>query len=93
LRKKLKVFKKFKEFKSIVENQTNNKTKVLRTENSGEFCGKLFDQLRKKCGIACKNTKPYTPKENGFSKRMNRKLMDKARIMLNGVGLAHELWA
>jgi hypothetical protein len=40
LRKKLKVFKKFKEFKSLVENQTNNKIKVLRTDNGGEFCGK-----------------------------------------------------
>jgi hypothetical protein len=40
LRKESKVFEKFKEFKSLVENQTNKKIKVLRTDNSGEFCGK-----------------------------------------------------
>jgi hypothetical protein len=40
LRKKLEVFEKFKEFKSLVENQTNKKIKVLRTDNGGEFCGK-----------------------------------------------------
>jgi hypothetical protein len=40
LRKKSEVFEKFKEFKSLVENQTDKKIKVLRTDNGGEFCGK-----------------------------------------------------
>jgi hypothetical protein len=40
LRKKSKVFEKFKEFKDLVENQINNKIKVLRIDNGGEFCGK-----------------------------------------------------
>jgi hypothetical protein len=33
LRKKSEVFHKFKEFKDLVENQTENKIKVLRTDN------------------------------------------------------------
>jgi hypothetical protein len=40
LSNKLEVFNKFKEFKSLVENQTDKKIKVLRTDNDGEFCGK-----------------------------------------------------
>jgi 5'-3' exoribonuclease 2 len=40
LRKKSEVFKKFKEFKYLVENYTDKKIKVLITDNSGEFCGK-----------------------------------------------------
>jgi hypothetical protein len=40
LRKKSEVFEKFKEFKSLVENQTDKKIKVLRTDNGGELCGK-----------------------------------------------------
>jgi transposase InsO family protein len=63
---------------------------VLITDNSGEFCGKKFDQLCKKCGITCQNTTPYTPQQNGVVERMKRTLMDKARSMLNGVGLAQE---
>ena len=47
LRKKSEVFEKFKEFKSLVENQTNNKIKVLRTDNGGELCGKDFEQFYK----------------------------------------------
>ena len=39
LRKKSEVFSKFKEFKALVENQSENKIKVLRTDNGGEFYG------------------------------------------------------
>ena len=43
LKKKLDAFERFLEFKSLVENQTNRKIKVLRTDNGGELCGKEFD--------------------------------------------------
>jgi hypothetical protein len=35
---KYEVFDKFKEFKALVENQTEKKIKVLRIDNGGEFC-------------------------------------------------------
>jgi hypothetical protein len=87
LRKKSEVFDKFKEFKALVENQTEKKIKVLRTDNGngGEFC--------KKCGIARQKTTPYTPQQNGVAERMNITLMEKARSMLSGVRLGQELWA
>jgi len=37
LKKKSEVFDRFKEFKALVENQTEKKIKVLRTDNGGEF--------------------------------------------------------
>jgi hypothetical protein len=43
LRKKSEVFDKFKEFKALVENQTEKKIKVLRTDNGGEFCRNEFE--------------------------------------------------
>jgi transposase InsO family protein len=49
---------------------------VLRTKNGGEFCGKEFDQLCKKCRIAHQNTTPYTPQQNGVAERMNKTLME-----------------
>ena len=39
LRKKYEVFDKFKEFKALVENQTEKKIKVLRIDNCGEYMG------------------------------------------------------
>jgi hypothetical protein len=44
LRKKSEVFDKFKEFKALVENQTEKKIKVLRTNNGGEFCENEFEE-------------------------------------------------
>jgi hypothetical protein len=49
---KYEVFDKFKEFKALVNNQTEKRIKVLRTDNGGEFYGNEFEELRKKCGIS-----------------------------------------
>jgi hypothetical protein len=51
LKKKSKVFDKFKEFKALVENLTEKRIKVLRKNNGGKFCGNEFEELCKKCGI------------------------------------------
>jgi hypothetical protein len=61
---------------------------VLRTDNGGELCRKDFEHFFKQCGIAYKNTTQYTPQKNGVVKTMNIMLMDKARSMISGVGLA-----
>eukprot|EP00253_Pinus_taeda_P018724 PITA_18724 len=52
LKKNFDVFDRFKEFKALVENQTEKKIKVLRTDHSEEFCSKEFEEFCKKCGIA-----------------------------------------
>jgi hypothetical protein len=93
LRKKSEVFDKFKEFKALVENQTEKKIKVLRTDNGGEFCGNEFKEFCKKCGIARKKTTPYTPRQNGVAEMMNKTLMEKARSMLSGADLGQEFSA
>jgi hypothetical protein len=93
LRKKSEVFDRFKEFKALVENQTEKQIKVLRTDNGGEFCGNEFEEFCKKCGIARQKTTPYTPQQNGVAERMNRTLMEKARCMLSGAGIGQEFWA
>jgi transposase InsO family protein len=63
LRKKSEVFDRFKEFKALVENQTEKIIKVLRTDNGREFCGNEFEEFCKKCGIERKKTTPYTPQQ------------------------------
>jgi transposase InsO family protein len=70
-----------------VENQIEKKIKVLRIDNGGDFYRNEFKELCKKCCIERKKTTPYTPQQNGVAERMNRMLMEKARSMLNGVGL------
>ena len=43
LKKKFKVFDMFKEFKALVENQTEKRIKVLRTDNGEELCENEFE--------------------------------------------------
>jgi hypothetical protein len=52
LRKKSEVFDRVKEFKALVENQTEKQIKVLRSDNGREFRGNEFEEFCKKCGIA-----------------------------------------
>jgi hypothetical protein len=89
--KKYGVFEKFKEFKDFVENQTNERIKVLRIDNDGQFYGNELEELCKKCSIVRNKMNPYTPQHNGVAERMNNMSMEKTRCMLSGVGLGQEL--
>jgi transposase InsO family protein len=93
LKKKSKFFDMFKEFKALVENQTEKRIKVLKIDNGGDFCGNEFEEFCKKCSIERHKTTPYTPQQNGVTERMNKTLMEKSRCILSGVGLGQELWA
>jgi hypothetical protein len=87
LKNKFEVFDKFKEFKTLLENQTEKKIKVLGRDNGREFCENEFEEFCEKCGIATKNNTPYTPEWNGVTGMMNKTLMEKERSMLNGAEL------
>jgi 5'-3' exoribonuclease 2 len=54
-------FGKFKEWKTLVENQTGKKVKRLRTDNGLEFCSSEFDEFCKDQGIARHHTVRHTP--------------------------------
>ncbi|GKA14156.1 retrotransposon protein, putative, ty1-copia subclass [Tanacetum coccineum] len=70
-------FRKFKEWKQLVENQTRMTVKKLRTDNGLEFCNRVFEQLCVESGIARHLTVVGTPQQNGLAECMNRTLMDK----------------
>ncbi|GJU68078.1 retrovirus-related pol polyprotein from transposon TNT 1-94 [Tanacetum coccineum] len=70
-------FRKFKEWKQLVENQTGRTVKKLRMDNGLEFCNREFEQLCIESGIAKHLTVVGTPHQNGLAERMNRTLMDK----------------
>nr|GFB26260.1 retrovirus-related Pol polyprotein from transposon TNT 1-94 [Tanacetum cinerariifolium] len=78
LRFKHEAFEKFKEWKKLVENQTERTVKKLKTDNGLEFCNREFKQLCIESGIARHLTVAGTPQQNGLAERMNRTLMDKS---------------
>ena len=61
LKTKVKVFSRFKEFKSLVENLTGKWFKVLRSDNGGEYIHKDFTEFCAREGIRREWTAPYNP--------------------------------
>ncbi|KAL6133479.1 hypothetical protein ACLB2K_065714 [Fragaria x ananassa] len=86
-------FKDFKQWKTLVENQTGEKIKRLRTDNGLEFCSTEFDEFCKTEGIARHHTIRNTPQQNGVAERMNQTLLERARCMLSNAGLERRFWA
>src|SRR5690606_38916037 len=87
MKHKSEVFKSFKEWKILVENQTEKKVKRLRTNNGLKLCSSEFNQFCKDAGIARHHTIRYTPQQNGVAERMNQTLLERARCMLSNAGL------
>ncbi len=93
IKAKSECFDKFKEFKALVEKQSELKIKVFRSDNGGEFMSNKFDEFLKKEGIARQTSAPYTPQQNGVAERANRTIVEMARSMLHAQNLKLELWA
>lgn len=93
IKQKSQVFECFQKFKALVENQTDKKIKIFRSDGGGEFDNKQFTDLCEREGIMHQKTAPYTPQQNGMSERANRTIMEKVRCMLYGAKLSKGFWA
>ena len=93
MQKKRKTFSKFCEFKALVEKESGNQVKALRSNNGGEYIsGKLKDFCSKE-GIRRELIVPRNPQQNGVAERKNRTIVGVARAMLHDQGLPMHLWA
>ena len=61
MKNKDEVFSKFKEFKALIENYTENKIKTFRSDNGGEFTSNEFKEICKESGIKRELSTPYNP--------------------------------
>nr|ABA96191.1 retrotransposon protein, putative, Ty1-copia subclass [Oryza sativa Japonica Group] len=86
-------FAAFKEWKVMIERQTEKEVKVLRTDSGGEFCSDAFDDYCRKEGIVRHHTIPYTPQQNGVAERMNRTIISNTRCMLSNARMNKRFWA
>ena len=93
LKCKSEVFKVFREFKTMVENQYNAKIILFHSDNGGEFCSNEFECFFRENGIKQEKTVPKSPEQNGILERLNRTLIEKVRTMLLDASLPKPFWA
>lgn len=93
MKNKSEAFEKFKQFKNLVENETEKRIKILRSDNGREYINREFALFLEKYGIQHQTTNPYTPEQNGLAERMNRTLVEKAKCLLLNSRLDKPFWA
>ena len=84
LKQKSKAFNKFKEFKVLVERQS---------DRGREFTSNEFYNYCKSYGIQRQLIASYAPKQNGITERKNKTIVEMARSMLNAKSLPKTFWA
>ena len=92
LREKSDAFEKFKTFRNLVEKDVDKKILTLRTDTSGEFTSKEFQDYCNKEEIKRHLTAPYTPQQNCVVERRNRTLMEMTRSMLKAMNVPNYMW-
>ncbi|GKB10185.1 retrotransposon protein, putative, ty1-copia subclass [Tanacetum coccineum] len=92
LKHKHEVFETFKVFQKEVENQLGKTIKSLCSNRGGEYMSQEFLDHLKEHGIIAHRTPPYTPQNNGVSKKRNQTLLDMVRSMMSQTTLPKSFW-
>ncbi|KAK2429544.1 hypothetical protein QL285_027973 [Trifolium repens] len=80
----------FKNFKVLIEKESDKAIKNLRTDGGGEYTSKDFEAFCLSQGIVHEVTVPYTPQHNGLAERRNMTILDIARNMIKQKSLPHK---
>ncbi|GJX96868.1 ribonuclease H-like domain-containing protein [Tanacetum coccineum] len=76
-----------------IENQLNQKVKIIRSDNGTEFKNRGMLEFCGEKGIKQEFSNARTPQQNGVAERMNRTLIEAARTMLADSLLPTTFWA
>jgi hypothetical protein len=93
LKAKSQTFKTFKNFRTLVENQTGRSIIFFRSDRGGEFTSTEFTSFFAEQGITHETSAPRTPQQNGVAERMNQTLLGGARAMLHHAGMTQGFWS
>ena len=92
MKEKKEVFKFFKIWKAMVENQSEKRIKRFRTDRGGEYLSNEYKQFLEQQGIFHEVSMAGTPQQNGVAERLNRTLQEKARSMMASSGIHGRFW-
>ncbi|MBW0479439.1 hypothetical protein O181_019154 [Austropuccinia psidii MF-1] len=93
LKSKSNTFHQFVVVKNLMENHQQQTIKTVVSDCGGEFISKKFEDLLDSCGFTHIFSPPYTPQQNGFAKRANQTILDKAKCLINESRLAKQYLA
>ena len=93
LKKKDETLSKFKQFRAMIELQSNFKIKAIRSDKGEEYTTKAFQAYCDEFGILRQYTQSHTPHQNGVAERKNRTLLEKARCMAFESKIPAYLWS
>ncbi|KAJ9552189.1 hypothetical protein OSB04_016234 [Centaurea solstitialis] len=82
-----------KPFVTRMENKTNLRVKVIRSDNGTKFKNADLNSFCEEKGIERQYSAPRTPQHNGVAERRNRTLIEAARTMLADSKLPITFWA
>jgi hypothetical protein len=93
LKSKSDTLNEFKKLVALMENAQNSTVKEIVSDRGGEFVNHAFKEFTAKRGINHILSPPYTPEHNGFAKRANHTIIEKARCILMTSKLPRAYWA
>ncbi|KMQ86103.1 retrovirus-related pol polyprotein from transposon tnt 1-94 [Lasius niger] len=93
IKSKDQVLSTFKDFKVMIENQSEEKIKCIRTDNGREYVNKDYTNFLTQNGIRHELSCPYTPQQNGRAERVNRTLVEIARCLMTEANLDPSYWS
>lgn len=91
MKNKSQAFLKFRDYAIISRSFLNLKISKLKCDSESEYNSKRFHTFCSKNGIHIEYT--TQPELNGHARRLNRVIMERARIMLIDSGFEKEMWA
>jgi transposase InsO family protein len=81
-----------KSIQAMATNQFGQPLKCFRSDNGTEYINQDVKEFLNSKGIKFQQSNPYCQEENGSSERYNQTLMNYARTMLAGAGMASHYW-
>ena len=92
LRKKSEVTEAFKQYAHNIKLESEVDTKVLRSDNGGEYRNHEMIKFFRHKMIKQEFTVPYNPEQNGMAERYNRTLIEMTRCMLGEAKMDKLYW-
>lgn len=85
-------FSTFVKFHQFVHTQFHLQIQILQSDGGGEYTSKVFKNFLEQRGILHYITCPYTPQQNGITKRKNRHIVETCITVMIAAKLPKPFW-